>query len=241
MSQEESKDLHLKLLLGEVTVEDIEIQKTKEIIEKHIVTPEEEELKNKIKNTRPLSVYFYTNHNYNHIRREKLIFMSSIFSSYEKYRHMSEEKQTSIIKQAERSCYHECLEKAKEHNIRSSWEEPLFVKLYHTYMYKILANLDPESIIKSSHLVLAIIDGKIDAKRIIKLDSGELCPDRYGEIMQMIDQRRSQKIKYRYSKLHRCHNCKKLTCITENLYNRSLDEGVNLKIKCVTCGHSRNG
>ena len=195
---------------------------------------------NPVTRTMPIDIEFYQKNNYNLYRRQTLVMLSSIFSKYPRYLAYSKKKQTKLIKIIERSYYHASLDKAEDDNIRQSWANQSFVDIYIVIKYRGLTNLDPQSLVHSDYLINAVFNKEIDMEKIGYIDSKQLCSERDNEIISRINKRREQKVDYRFSKFYKCEKCKKSTCITSNVINRSLDEGTSVRIKCVSCGYERN-
>ena len=110
-----------------------------------------------------------------------------------------------------------------------------FRDLYHEICYKIAVNIDSKSIIGSIHLISLIRDKNVNLSDIANLSGKKLCPEKYEKITKKINLRVNQEVKIKYSSLYRCFRCKNNKCTSERVYNRSLDEGVNLLITCTVC------
>ena len=72
---------------------------------------------------------------------------------------------------------------------------------------------------------------------IANLTDKELCPDIYIIIDKKIETRNNLKTTIKFSELYKCFKCKRNQCTTERVYNRSIDEGINLMINCTFCGN----
>jgi DNA-directed RNA polymerase subunit M/transcription elongation factor TFIIS len=180
------------------------------------------------------------NNNYNDIRRLKLIILSDILGKYEFFNNMKYSDQTLMIQIIENSCLNEAIRKATEYNIHCIWSNDIFVNGYHSICYNIFTNLDIDSTVKSYSLMNMIKDNTINLNEIAKMTSIELCPEKYTIINEKINQRNNAERKLKYSELYHCRKCKKNQCTLEKRFNRSLDEGVNLTVNCLFCGHSWN-
>ena len=146
-----------------------------------------------------------------------------------------------MVKELEISCLNQTMKKAKTLNIRCVWSNDKFVNLYHSICYKISVNLDEKSTVGSDYLKTKILNQEYSLEDITNMSTRELCPIKYQKLDQKLNKRMSLETKVKYSELYRCRKCKRNQCITERRYNRSLDEGVNLMIKCTFCGNSWNG
>ena len=140
-----------------------------------------------------------------------------------------------IAKNIEKSCLNRTISKSRHYNIRAIWETLKFRDLYHEICYKIAVNIDSKSIIGSIHLISLIRDKNVNLSDIANLSGKKLCPEKYEKITKKINLRVNQEVKIKYSSLYRCFRCKNNKCTSERVYNRSLDEGVNLLITCTVC------
>ena len=141
-----------------------------------------------------------------------------------------------MVKRIERSCYNASVFKADDEDIRNTWSNPRFVDIYATICVKISNNLED-----SEKLFTKIIDGTIPVKRLAFMSSQELQPELHKKIIGKIEVRFKQVIHFKECKLYKCAKCKSKKCKAEKLYNRGLDEGVNLEITCQECGHKWTG
>lgn len=141
-------------------------------------------------------------------------------------------------REIEKSCYNKSIKEAQNHNIRCVWTNDMFVKLYHSVCYKVATNIDINSSVQSNYIMNKIENKKIDLFSIANRPSQELCPNKYEKILKKINNRSNLKRNIKFSELYKCGKCKRNQCTTERRYNRSLDEGVNLMVHCLFCGHS---
>jgi DNA-directed RNA polymerase subunit M/transcription elongation factor TFIIS len=145
-----------------------------------------------------------------------------------------------IIKKLERGCINRAIIKSKSYNIRCVWSDERFVNLYNSICYKVASNIDPESEVHSTYIKNKILKNELDLTKVAEMTSKELCPKKYEKINKQLDQRINLQRKIKYSELFHCRKCKRNQCTTERRYNRSLDEGTNLTVKCMFCGHEWN-
>jgi DNA-directed RNA polymerase subunit M/transcription elongation factor TFIIS len=189
-------------------------------------------------NAIPLNIKFYENENYNDIRRCKLILLSDCLGKNFKFDNNSKE---AIIKAIEQGCLNRAIKKAKTYNIRCIWKEEQFVNLYHSICYKVSINIDKNSSINSSFIIDKILNNSIDLKTIANMTSKELYPKKYEKLEEKMHKRHNLERKIKFSERYQCKKCKRNQTTTERCYNRSLDEGVNLTIRCLFCGNSWGG
>ena len=187
----------------------------------------------------PLLGEFYQSP-YNKLRRTKLMLFCTSLSDYEEYLALEYEKQMSIIKRLEKSCYNYCIDKSTEEQITSSWETELFCDLYHSICYKINSNIEKHGLVKNPYLSINIINDNIDFDNLPKMSSMQLFPEKYADIAHRISMSKNIVQTIKTSSLYHCNKCKQNRCSIENRYNRSLDEGTNLTITCMNCSNSWN-
>ena len=126
--------------------------------------------------------------------------------------------------------------KANEENIPPLWDQDLFRDIYHAICYKILSNVDAHGTVKNHKLAKDIIFGNLNIASLPKQTSQELYPDKYAEVLDKIEKSKNATHTVKTSAMYKCRRCFKSECVIENRYNRSLDEGVNLSVQCVSCG-----
>jgi len=188
----------------------------------------------------PLDKIFYTKE-YNPIRRAKLMLFKSILSEYKEFHIKKYDDKMIFIKELEESCYNYSSEEANKENIQSDWDNELFCDLYHITCYKISSNLEKNGIINNQKLFYRIINGEISINDLPKMTSQEMYKEKYIDIINKLEASKNVVQTLKTTSMHKCKRCKENQCTVENLYNRSIDEGTNLKITCMNCGNSWNG
>lgn len=226
-------DTALKLLLGELNIEELTMQNTRSLTENIRET--------KYENTTSLDISFYKKKQYNIIRRQMLLLFSEIYGKFDQFKILKRSDKLNIIKLSERSVYNSTINKAEEFDMRADWGNELFVKFYRTNSYKVLSNLDPDSIIASRKLGCAVLEGIIAPSRLGHMSSQELSSNMYSEDMKKIEERKQIIPSIKSSKLYECDNCHGTSCNVESYMNRGADEGINLLIRCLICGYQQFG
>lgn len=191
-------------------------------------------------NSIPLDAEFYQAP-YNVLRRAKLMVLTSCLDKFPEFLKLSYKEKTKLIKKIERSCYNYVIDKSHEENIISTWDDPIFCDLYHSICYKVSSNIDPDNLVQNNKLGRRLLANEISIDNLPKLTSQELFPERYMDILQKVEVSKTVSQTLKTSALYTCKKCKQNKCTMENLYNRSLDEGTNLRITCMNCFHSWNG
>lgn len=183
----------------------------------------------------PLPVEFYEKP-YNGTRRCKISAFDTCMSAYKSYTDMKPVDRFNLIKKIERACLNATVAKANEENIPPLWEKDLFRDIYHAICYKISSNIDAYGPVKNYKLARDIIAGNLNITSLPRQTSQELYPDKYAEILNRIEKSKNATHTVKTSAMYKCRRCFKSECVIENRYNRSLDEGVNLSVQCVSCG-----
>ena len=212
---------------------------------------EQKSLNHSYPNAIPLDIKYY-DEPYNAVRRCKLIMFAECLGNNKLYKQelehavFNDEQMTDlfkkdIIKYLERGCLNRAIKMAKKHNIRGVWSDNKFVNLYHCICYKTAINIDKKSSVSSDYILKKICNKEVNPKDVANMTSKELCPKKYEKIDTKLNKRTNIEIKTKFSNLYQCKKCKRKQTITERRYNRSLDEGVNLTIRCLFCGNSWGG
>ncbi len=183
----------------------------------------------------PLPVKYYEKR-YNTVRRAKLILFSSVFKQHPKFLEKTVTERFALIEKIERACSNYTIDKSKELNIPTKWENQDYQYIYSIICAKIAANIDQTNNVCNTYLCNAILQNEIDVTMLPKMTSQELFPEKYKTVLSKLELSKNVEKTVRTTAMYTCRRCKKSECTYENLYNRSLDEGVNLIITCVSCG-----
>lgn len=186
-------------------------------------------------NPDPLPPYLYRPP-YNLQRRAKFILFSSVFKHHAKFVEKSVDDRFALLKKIERSCYNYTFGKAQELNIPTKWLDPDFNNIYTIVCAKIASNIDQTNSVCNTYLADAIMNDTINILNLPKMTSQELHPEKYRTVLQQLEMSKNVSRTVRTTAMYTCRRCRKSECTYENLYNRSLDEGVNLIITCMSCG-----
>lgn len=188
----------------------------------------------------PLSEKYYKLP-YNATRRAKIMLFGSDLIDQSTFIKKTTEEKLHLLEKLERACYNYTIEKAYENNIVASWEIDLFVDLYHSTCAKVSFNICMNGLVNNPNLVTSILDDTINLKELPKMSSQEMFPQKYVDIMKKIEESKTVTTTLKTSALYKCRKCKKNECSMENVYNRSFDEGTNLRITCLNCGYEWGG
>ncbi len=179
----------------------------------------------------------------NYFSSKKYIFnrLQEIELFYEylfKHKLFVEEKeniQFEIIKNLEKSCYKNTLNKARKKNIQTNWSNKEFIFLYEIICGRVLAylsHLDTNPIEVDINIRNLLDDNSLAEKFPFKTHK-DFHPNEYKKLYNRNNS--NQKI-IKFSKLRKCPRCRENISTVKNIYNRSLDEGTNLMATCLECG-----
>lgn len=186
-------------------------------------------------NSDPLPVKYYKTP-YNVHRRAKFILLSSVFKQHSKFTDKSIDERFKLLETIERSCFNYTIDKAKENNIPTKWDNEDFQYIYIVVCSKIASNIDQTNSVKNTYLANSIFDGVVNITLLPKMTSQEMFPEKYKNVLSKLEMSKNVSRTVRTTAMYTCRRCKKSECTYENIYNRGLDEGVNLTITCMSCG-----
>lgn len=189
---------------------------------------------------RPLITKYYIKP-YNRYRRAKLIMFIYVLEQHTEFCNLPTEEQYLLVENLERSCLNYTLDKAKEYNNPIKWNNETFQNIYTTICAKISSNIDQTNNVQNTFLTSAILNKTVNIKELPRMTSQDLYPEKYKSVLIKLEASKNVKQTIKTSAMYKCKRCHKSECTIENRYNRSLDEGVNLTINCVACGHEWNG
>ena len=177
---------------------------------------------------------------YNNLRRCKIMLFGDVLWNFELFHTMQYKTQIKFLKKIEKSCFNYSVDRADEENIIASWDNDLFSSIYDSSCYKISANIEPNCLVDNKEFAEKILNGSISIKTLPKLNSHDIFPKKYSSILSRIESSKNIKMTIKTTTMYKCGKCYKNQCTVKNLYNRSTDEGVNLRVTCVNCGFSFN-
>jgi len=182
----------------------------------------------------PLELKHY-NKPYSVQRRAKLMLISSVLREHDDFLKKSLDERFALVERIEKAIYKQLLADARIANIPTKWSNDLFVDLYTTITARIVSNLASWAGVGNDYLYSAILHGDITVEILPSATSMVLFPDKHRSIIDKLEASKQVKFTKKTSSMYWCRKCHKNQCTEENLYNRSLDEGVNLTITCVNC------
>ncbi len=178
---------------------------------------------------------FYTNQEYNSLRRIKVLLLSEALYNSSLYRNCTFSEKINYLIQIENSCLNEAIRKTREYDIRCTWGEYQFEQIYHSTCFTILSLLNVSVDTGSTELVTKIFTNKIDLNTIASLSCKELCPEKYEVMTKKIEERADMEEVVKYTELYFCRKCKRNKCKAESVQNRCGDESNTYYITCLFC------
>ena len=188
----------------------------------------------------PLDIAFYQTE-YNVIRRAKaLLFITGFKEHEDNIKFIELINLQKIILDIENACYNYTINKANEENIPADWSNDLFTEIYHATCAKIYSNISKKCGVSNNYLICHIVNNNLDINKLPYMSSQELFPEKYKELISKLEASKNVTRTIKTTSMYKCRRCHKNECTEENRYNRSLDEGVNLTITCMSCGYQWN-
>ena len=187
-----------------------------------------------------LPLYLYKK-GYNATRLGKILVLIYVIWEYDVIKKLTLDEKMNLCINIELSCYTYVLEKARKDNIILSWTNANFCNYYHEICAKIIANLDSRIENPNDYLIEMIMNKKILIMNLPKLQPFELYPKKYENILDKINKAKEIEFTIKTTTMYTCRKCFARKCKIENRQNRSLDEGVNITITCMSCQNTWNG
>lgn len=182
----------------------------------------------------PLIPYFYSHPNYNDVRRAKIMMFGDSLSKYEKFVGKDMLAKSGILKYLERGCYDLARRKGSKKGYVVSWDDDSFTSLYHDICYKVVMNIDSESVVGSTYLSDMILEGGVHPLRVAGMSSQEMEPSKYIDVLNKV-RIMNEEVKIKTSKLYTCGKCKRNETVLTQVQTRSGDENSSLIAVCVYC------
>ena len=147
-----------------------------------------------------------------------------------------EKKSTNL----EKGIFNYTIKKSNELKIIKSWENNCFVDIYFNKFKSIYTNLDENSYIKNTNLIIKIKNNEILPQDIPFMSHQELFPEKWNELVQNKIKRDNAKYNVDLeaaTEEFMCYKCKKRKCTYYQLQTRSADEPMTTFVSCLNCGN----
>lgn len=115
---------------------------------------------------------------------------------------------------------------------------------YRINMNKITKNIDLSSEVNSDHLINKIYNTEFNdfdyqfINKVHSLSAYDLCPSKSKNLFDIVNNRNNQKNNGKTSKSYTCGKCKQKETFSREVQLRSIDEGANKSITCISCGYN---
>ena len=142
-------------------------------------------------------------------------------------------------KELEAAIYSYCIDEATKHYIIRDWSFPQFRSLYNRKVRQICSNLQPNSYIENSQLLLRYTKGEFRFEDLMSWSNTEIFPERNKDLAEKQFQREQRLLegnKANATDQFFCGRCHKRQCTYYELQTRSADEPMTIFIQCVNCG-----
>jgi DNA-directed RNA polymerase subunit M/transcription elongation factor TFIIS len=186
--------------------------------------------------TLPFNIYYIEP--YTQLRRAKILILSDILRKYKEFNNISIENQHKIFQIIENSCYNSAIEKAEDFNEISNFNNLIFCDIYNDICGNLFSNLDINSLVKSNYLINKILNNEINYINLGNLTSQDMCPEKYTELLKLIQLKNNIQHTIKYSNIDKCRKCGESKCGMQRMQTRSLDEGTCYRYTCLNCGNT---
>ncbi len=141
----------------------------------------------------------------------------------------------TIIRRMERNCFGVVITMSILDGVDRLFTDKRFVDRYSSICSRVIANLNPNGLGESSHLIDRVLSGSIDPYKIAEYSSQELYPEASSTERHQIELRLNQKVVEKVSHAHVCYKCGKNETTYKEYQARSADEASTHSIECKNC------
>lgn len=162
------------------------------------------------------------------------------------YRHLAADKINHFIPDLssdqstdlEIGIYNWTIEYANKNNIFPGWKSEVFVKLYDNKLVSILTNLDSNSHLKNTELLIRLKANEFKPHDLAFMEPYEMYPERWMAILNkqlkkeqsLLDSNMEAK-----TDMFKCGKCKQRKCSYYEMQVRSADESSTIFVTCLHC------
>lgn len=149
-------------------------------------------------------------------------------------------KGIKVSRRIEKGIYNYCIDYANERNIKKSWKNQLFYRIYIAKVISVYSNLDVKCYVKNISLLERVKKNDIDPNEIANMTSYDTYPEIWANLLDKKTKR--DKLKYEMkqvamTELFKCGRCSSRKCSYYELQTRSADEPMTQFISCLDCGN----
>ena len=149
-------------------------------------------------------------------------------------------KSMKISRKIEKGIYNYIIGYSIDNNIQRNWGNKMFHRMYMKKVISIYSNLDSKCYVGNTSLVKRIKDGEIEPESLAKMNSHEIYPEIWTELLDK--KTKCDKMKYEMkqeamTEMFKCRKCNSRKCSYYELQTRSADEPMTQFINCLDCGN----
>lgn len=159
-------------------------------------------------------------------------------------RQISHEEIPSLTKEQvadlEIGIYNWALRFADRHCMLKIWNNKQFAQVYVNKARSVVHNLNPNSYIGNSRLLIRLKEGEFTPHEIAFMKPSQMCPERWSKILDARTKREQNFHDNRQiakTDMFRCGKCKKRECSYYEMQVRSADESSTIFVSCLNCGN----
>ena len=149
-------------------------------------------------------------------------------------------KSMKVSRRIERGIFNYCIKFSFDRNIKKSWKNLLFYRLYMSKVISIYSNLDKKCYVGNISLLDRIKTNQIDPLELAKMSSQETYPEKWASLLDKKTKRDKMKYEIKQkamTEMFKCHKCGSRKCSYYELQTRSADEPMTQFINCLDCGN----
>ena len=128
------------------------------------------------------------------------------------------------------------------YNYKKSYADNIASCIYNDKKIELIENLNQESSIKNTYLLLEILNKKSDHIKDYRLlafmSPSELFPEKWEYIIKKNELRQYKKEHIAATDMYKCSKCKERKCKVTQMQTRSADEPMTTFVTCLVCGHT---
>ena len=149
-------------------------------------------------------------------------------------------KKIRVSRIIEKGIYNYCIEFAINKNIKRSWKNKIFYRIYISKVISIYSNLDKNSYVGNISIIDKIKENKINPEELAKMSAHDIFPENWTILLDKKTKRDKMKYEMKQvamTEMFKCRKCSSRKCSYYELQTRSADEPMTQFINCLDCGN----
>ncbi len=137
--------------------------------------------------------------------------------------------------------YNWCIKYADDHKIIKSWDNNKFASLYLEKARSCIANIDKNSYIQNSRLLVRLNEKEFKPHDIPFMKPDNTFPERWKDTIDTYLKKYENAYENKVvamTDMFTCGKCRKKECTYYEIFSRSADEPAVIHIRCINCGNS---